>query len=58
VSAGDTSVATTIDAGLHSLYVKVDGSFDTVDIDGLAPGVSMCVDTVEVGQPVAGEGLQ
>jgi hypothetical protein len=54
VSAGSTRVDTTIEPGLNSLYVKVDGSFDTVRIDGLDDGTTLCVDTVEVGQPTPG----
>ncbi len=54
VSAGTSRVETTVQAGLNSLYVRVEGGFDSVRIDGLAPGVTLCVDTVEVGQPVPG----
>ncbi len=54
VTAGSSEVQTEVDAGLNSLFVKVEGSFDSVRIDGLDPGVTLCVDTVEVGQPVPG----
>lgn len=54
VLAGESRVETNVEAGLNSLYVKVKGSFDTVRIDGLAPGTTLCVDTIEVGQPAAG----
>ncbi len=54
VTAGSTTVDTQVQAGLNSLYVKVNGTFDSVRIDGLDPGVTLCVDTIEVGQPVAG----
>lgn len=58
VSAGSDRVSATVEAGLNNLYVKVDGgAFDTVTIDGLDAGASMCVDTIEVGQPVPGERL-
>jgi hypothetical protein len=58
VLAGDSRVETTVEAGLNSLYVRVKGTFDSVRIDGLAPGATLCVDTIEVGQPVPGGGLQ
>ena len=54
VSAGTSRIETTVQGGLNSLYVRVEGGFDSVRIDGLAPGVTLCVDTVEVGQPVPG----
>lgn len=57
VTAGGASVETEIDAGLHELFVKVDGTFDEVRLDGLDPGATMCVDTIEVGQPVPGGAL-
>ena len=40
--------------GLHELFVRVDGGFDDVRIEGLDRGATMCVDTVEVGQAVPG----
>ena len=54
VSAGSTEVDTTVSAGPNSLYVKVKGSFDSVRIDGLEPDTTLCVDTIEVGQPGPG----
>lgn len=55
VRAGSDRVSATVEAGLNNLYVKVDGgAFDTVTIEGLDAGASMCVDTIEVGQPVPG----
>jgi hypothetical protein len=38
--------------GLHSLYVEVDGVFDSVSLTGLEQGTTVCVDTIEVGDPV------
>ncbi len=57
VIAGSSHVTTTVDAGLNSLYVKVKGTFNSIHITGLDPGTTMCVDTVEVGQPVPGRRL-
>ncbi|MGW5718271.1 hypothetical protein ACWEVP_19040 [Amycolatopsis sp. NPDC003865] len=40
-------------AGLHSLYLPVDGLFDHVDLRLSSPGAPVCVAKVEVGKPVA-----
>ena len=56
VTAGDTRRATVVRKGLHSLYVRADGRFDTVSVSGLGDGVTLCVDTIEVGDPVPPEG--
>jgi hypothetical protein len=58
VEAGDTTHETMVMAGLHNLYVRVEGTFDRVEIDGLDPGVTMCVDVVQVGEPVPGGPLR
>ena len=54
VSAGSERVDANVQAGLNSLYVRLDGTFDTVRIDGLDNGTTLCVDTIEVGQPAPG----
>lgn len=54
VSAGSTSVQTRVRAGLNNLYVLLEGGFGHVTIDGLDPGTTLCVDTIEVGQPEPG----
>lgn len=54
VTAGDTTRDADVQAGVNSLFVRVEGTFDAVRLDGLDPGVSLCVDSVEVGEPVAG----
>ena len=54
VSAGTTSVRTRVRSGLNNLYLRLDGGFDHVMIDGLDPGTTLCVDTIEVGQPEPG----
>jgi hypothetical protein len=56
VTAGDSRRATVVRKGLHSLYVRADGRFDTVSVSGLADGVTLCVDTIEVGDAVPPEG--
>ena len=57
VTAGDSSVDSTVPAGLGSLWVRVTGTFDRVQISALDEGVSMCVDTIEVGTPEPGDFL-
>lgn len=54
VDAGGTVHETTALAGLHQLYVLVEGTFDEVRIEGLDDGVTLCVDTIEVGPPEPG----
>ena len=54
MSAGSDEITTTVEPGLNSLYVKLAGTFDSVRINGLDPGARLCVDTIEVGQPVPG----
>jgi hypothetical protein len=54
VSAGTSVVETRLRAGLGNLYLRLDGGFDHVTIEGLDPGTTLCVDVVEVGQPEPG----
>lgn len=54
VTADDDEVEATLLPGLNSLYLRVSGSFDEIRIDGVAPGSTLCVDTIEVGQVEAG----
>jgi hypothetical protein len=54
VSAGRTRVETEVERGVHSLYVKAEGTFESVRIEGVSPGTTVCVDSVEVGHPVPG----
>ncbi|MCW2712329.1 MAG: hypothetical protein JWP24_2523 [Marmoricola sp.] len=54
VTAGPDEVGTTVSPGVRSLYVRVEGSFTSVRIDGLDPGTRLCVDSIEVGQPIPG----
>jgi hypothetical protein len=57
VSAGRTTVDTTVQSGLNNLYVYLEGGFDHVTIDGLDPGTTLCVDIIEVGQTEPGAPL-
>ncbi|HEY3479379.1 MAG TPA: hypothetical protein VGL02_10835 [Streptomyces sp.] len=40
-------------AGLHSVYLPVDGLFDHIGVQLSSPGAPVCVAKVEVGKPVA-----
>ncbi|WP_245804981.1 hypothetical protein [Amycolatopsis australiensis] len=40
-------------AGLHSLYLPVDGLYDRVGVRLSGPGAPVCVARVEVGKPIA-----
>ncbi|MBD3925923.1 hypothetical protein IEZ26_14955 [Nocardioides cavernae] len=57
VTAGQNRVQTSVRSGLNNLYLRLEGGFDHVTIDGLDPGTTLCVDTVEVGQPEPGAPL-
>ncbi len=57
VRAGDTVMQTAVLRGVNNLYVRVEGSFDEVRLDGLNPSARLCVDVIEVGQPAPGEPL-
>ncbi len=52
VSAGGSTVEAQVRRGLNSLFVNIDGPFSHVSIAGLDPGTTLCVDTIEVGDPV------
>lgn len=55
VTAGDSTVRAEMRQGLHSLFVRVVGAVDSVRLDGVDPGTTVCVDKVEVGDAVPGE---
>lgn len=55
VTAGDSVVRAQVEPGVGSLYVQARGGFDTVTIDRLEPGVTICVDVIEVGPAQPGE---
>ena len=52
VSVGESSYVSDVTKGLGALYVRAPGVFNHVTLGGLAPGTRVCVDTVEVGDPV------
>ena len=57
VTAGQASYSTVIQPGVHALYVAAGDDFDSVEISGLASGVTMCTDDVVAGipEPATGE---
>jgi hypothetical protein len=58
ISAGGLSHATTVEAGLHAVYVLAGPDFGSVTVSGLAAGVTLCTDDVTVGPigPLPDEG--
>lgn len=54
VTAGEVGREATLNPGLGSLYVQATGAFDEIEVSGLAPGTTLCVDTIEVGTAVPG----
>ena len=55
VSFGDTSFDVSLRSGLNDLFLRVEDTFDAVRVDGLEPGVTVCVDTIQVGRTHAGD---
>ena len=49
---GTATVTAPVNRGLNSLFVEVTSEIDEVSFEGLQPGTTLCVDTVEVGQLV------
>lgn len=54
VRAGDVQRQVEVSRGLHSAFLRVTGGFDAVSVGGLGAGTTVCVDKVEVGNPVPG----
>jgi hypothetical protein len=59
VTAGQASYSTVVQPGVHALYLAAGSDFDSVEISGLASGVTMCTDDVTVGvpKPTTGTGV-
>jgi hypothetical protein len=54
VTAGDQRFTTTLEPGPQSLYIRTSTPYEEVRIDGLAPGATVCVDVIEIGEAVPG----
>ena len=55
VEAGESTFEVSLRSGLHDLFLRVGSGFDAVSMTGVEPGVTVCIDTIQVG-PVAPEG--
>ncbi len=53
IRAGDTETEARARQGLHSIYLRAEGSIDSVTVRSTGAAV-LCIDTVEVGQPIPG----
>lgn len=58
LDVGTSSHELDLTRGLHRLYVAVERGFDAVTLSGTDPGVTVCVDRVEVGLLVAATGTE
>lgn len=54
VTAGDTTRTAPVRRGLGTAYVRVDGVFDRVSLRPEDPGMTLCVDKLDVGQLLPG----
>jgi hypothetical protein len=52
VRAGSTVRKVDVGRGIGTVYVQTRGSFSAVTLDGVDPGVTICVDRIAIGRPV------
>ncbi len=52
ISVGESTYVSDLTKGLGVLFVRAPGVFDDVTLSGLANGTTLCVDSVDVGDPV------
>ena len=58
VAAGATTVESEVLEGLNDLYVLLGaGPVTSISVSGLSPGTTVCIGSLAVGRPVAGEPL-
>ena len=58
VTVGETRHETEVQKGLGALFVKAPGVFDSLTVGGLDPGTTLCIDGVQVGDPVPARSLE
>jgi hypothetical protein len=51
IKAGVASYSTVVRPGVHALYFEGGPDFESIEISGLSPGVTLCTDDVTVGRP-------
>jgi hypothetical protein len=49
LTLGDRTVETTVQPGVHALFVRPGSTFDTVRVSGLSDQVTVCTDDITVG---------
>jgi hypothetical protein len=57
VTLGDQRVRSRVVKGLSNLYVRASGEFDSVVVSGMARDTKLCVDVVQGGPMMEGQGL-
>jgi hypothetical protein len=50
ITAGDVSYSTLVEPGVHALYFAGGADFGSIELSGLAPGVTLCTDDITVGR--------
>jgi hypothetical protein len=55
ITAGDRTIRSGVISGLGTLFVHLPGDYDHVVVDPPVPGITLCVDQIEVGVPVSGD---
>lgn len=50
ITAGSTTFDVSLRSGLNDLFLRIEDGFDAIRMDGLMPGVTLCVDEIEVGR--------
>jgi hypothetical protein len=51
VTAGESHYTTDLRQGLHNLFFRADGEFDSIQFTGIDPGATVCFTELELGLP-------
>ena len=51
ITIDDKEYTGTVESGLHSLFVKADGQYDSITVSGLENGARLCTNDVTLGTP-------